>query len=83
MLFLVHQCMRFSNCPKESHKKAVKWIGKYLKGTHDKGIIMTLDLSEGIKCYVDADFAGGWYQQDAEDPVTVMSCTGYVIYFAN
>ena len=33
-------------------------------------------------CYVDADFAGLWNYGDAQDPVSVMSRTGYMIHYA-
>ena len=60
ILFATHQCARFSNDPKKSHETAIKRIGKYLKKTHDKGIIFKVDRQLGLECYVDADFAGGW-----------------------
>lgn len=35
--YAVHQCARFSSCPKQSHAEAVKQIGRYLAGTKEKG----------------------------------------------
>ena len=78
----VHQAARFCTNPKLSHERAVSRIGKYLLGTKDKGIIMKPDRSKGLECFVDADFAGGWNQNDATDADTVMSRTGYVIMYA-
>ena len=37
----------------------------------------------GIECYVDADFAGGWSITTSNDVDNVMSCTGFVIIYAN
>jgi hypothetical protein len=36
--FAVHQCARFCSDPKKSHATAVKYIGRYLATTKDKGI---------------------------------------------
>jgi hypothetical protein len=33
----------------------------------------------GVDCYVDADFAGFWLQEDQQDPLSVKSRTGYLI----
>ena len=38
----VHQCARHCANPKIQHTAAVKWIGRYLLGTKDKGLIMRL-----------------------------------------
>jgi hypothetical protein len=82
-LFAVHQCARFSSNPKLSHERAVKRIVRYLKGTRDKGLIITPDVSKGVQCFVDADFAGGYSTSTSEDPVSVFSRTGYVIFYFN
>ena len=81
MLFAVHQCAQFSVNPKLSHERAVKRIVRYLKGTSDKGIILRPNPQEGIKCYVDADFAGGYSEDTRDDPISVYSRTGYVIFY--
>jgi hypothetical protein len=80
-LYAVHQCARFSADPKLSHERAVKRVIRYLKGTKDKGIILNPNKDKGIQCYVDADFAGGYSTETSEDPVSVFSRTGYVIYY--
>ena len=80
-LFAVHQCARFSANPKLSHERAVKRIVRYLKGTRDKGIILKPNPEDGIKCYVDADFAGGYCDQTRDEPVSVFSRTGYVLFY--
>ena len=50
--------------------------------TSDKGIILKPDESLGLECYVDASFAGGWSQADAQNAECVMSRTGYVLMYA-
>ena len=77
-----HQCARFSADPKASHERAVRYIGKYLLGTKDRGIIYRPNPKKGIECYVDADFAGGWAKADADNPENVLSRSGYTVYYA-
>ena len=77
-----HQCARFNNDPKLSHDRAVKRIVKYLLDTKDKGLIFKPDLSRGLECYVDADFAGGWKDGDQDNPESVLSRSGFVIMYA-
>ena len=83
ILYAVHQCARFSAAPKLSHERAVKRIVKYLKGTRDKGIIMSPDKEKGIQCFVDADFASGFSDEARDDPIAVFSRTGYVLMYFN
>ena len=78
----VHQCARFSINPKRSHEQAIMRIGRYLLATKDKGIIYTPDSTKGLEVYVDADFAGGWDPENADDADTVYSRTGFVICYA-
>jgi hypothetical protein len=80
--FAVHQCKRFCSEPKKSHATAMKYIGRYLALTKDKGI-HAIPNSKGFECYVDASHAGDWKQTAAiDDPSTARSRTGYVIQFA-
>lgn len=81
ILYAVHSAARFSANPKLIHEQAVKRICRYLKGTSDKGMILKPDSSRGIECYVDASFATGWDKSRSEDASTVMSRTGYVIFY--
>jgi hypothetical protein len=37
----------------------------------------------GVECYADADFAGGWNTTTSADVDYPMSCTGFVITYAN
>ena len=83
LAYPVHQCARFSIDPKAEHGKAVKWIGRYLKGTASKGCIMKPDPSKGLEVYVDADFAGNWDKELAgQDIDTARSRHGYIIMYA-
>jgi hypothetical protein len=50
-----------------------------LKGTIDKGLILTPSDAIKLDCYPDADFAGLWNRDDKQDPHCIRSRTGYVI----
>jgi hypothetical protein len=78
-----HQTARFSNDPKLSHEQAIMRIGRYLLGSMNRGIVYEPDPSKGLECYVDADFAGGWSNADADDADNLLSRMGYVFYYAN
>ena len=44
---------------------------------------MKPDRTQGLTCYVDADFAGNWTADQALDPRACLSRTGFVIFYAN
>ena len=72
----------FSSDPKEAHGQAVKRIGRYLKGTADKGLILKPGSSDSLDLYVDADFSGNWDKEvAASDPATAQSRHGYVLFY--
>ena len=77
--FAVHQCARYTFCPKRKHELALIRIGRYLKGTMDKGLIMSPSNTPSVDCYPDADFAGLYGYEDVQDPHCARSRTGYVI----
>jgi hypothetical protein len=79
--YTVSQVARFSANPKQIHARAVKQILRYLKGTINQGTLFKPSSLLKLHCYGDADFAGlhGFEHQD--DPISVRSCTGYVIFF--
>ena len=81
--FAVHQCARYTFDPKRSHEVALKHIGRYLKGTMDKGLIMSPSDGFSLDCFPDADFAGLYGHEDSQDPHCVRSRTGYCILFCN
>jgi hypothetical protein len=80
--YSVHQCAQFSGDPKQSHEQAIKRICRYLKGTSTQGLKFKPDLSQGFQCYVDADWAGNWNKDCADDPANVFSRSGYLITYA-
>jgi hypothetical protein len=47
---------------------ALKQIGRYLKGTRDKGLIMRPSHHLHVDCYPDADLAGLYNNEDAQRP---------------
>ena len=55
---------------------------RYLKHTSDKGLILRPDISRGLECHVDADFAGGFSPEYTADATTCYSRTGFIIWFA-
>jgi hypothetical protein len=73
--FATHQCAGYTHSPKRSHKNALIRIGRYLKGTLDKGLILTPSEILKIDCYPGADFAGLWNRDDVQDPHCVHSRT--------
>lgn len=80
--YITHQCARFSIDPKEEHARALRWLGRYLKGTRDKGIILKPDLNRSLEVHVDADFVGNWDKDETDDPDTARSRHGYIISYA-
>ena len=80
--YIVHQCARFSVCPKIEHARAIRWVGRYLRSTKDKGMILHPDRTKGLEVFVDADFAN-WDPTNTADIDTARSRHGYVIKYAN
>eukprot|EP00956_Cyclotella_meneghiniana_P013545 scaffold19631_cov45-Cyclotella_meneghiniana.AAC.1 len=80
--FAVHQCARYTFKPTSRHFAALKRIGRYLKGTADKGLILRPSKHLHVDCFPDADFAGLYNHEDSQDPHCVRSRTGYVILVA-
>ena len=81
--YATHMCARFSSDPKEQHGAAVKWLGRYLAGTAEQGLIMKADPTKGLEIYPDADFAGAWDPELAgEDIDTARSRHGYIVTYA-
>ena len=79
--YAVNQCARFTHNPKASHATAVKRIIRYLKGTRTKGMQLKPNGQLQVDCYVDADFAGLWSVEDDQDPISVKSRSGHLIFF--
>jgi hypothetical protein len=70
-----HQCARFSISLMRSHKLVRMRIGQYLLSTKERGMIYRPALARGLEVFVDANFAGGWDPEDAENADSVYSCT--------
>ena len=79
--YATHQCARFTENPKIEHGKAVRWLARYLKGTIDKGIIMSPNDSVDLQLFVDADFSGNWTQLESNDRDSARSRHGYIITY--
>jgi hypothetical protein len=77
--FAVHQCTRYTFAPKQKHELPLIRIGRYLKGTADKGLIMKPNDTPCIYCYPDANFAGLYGHEESQDPHCTWSRTGFVI----
>ena len=66
---------RFMANPGKEHWNAVKWIFRYLTGTHDFSILFDQRAGTEAVGYVDSDYAG--------DLDSRKSMTGYVFRFAS
>ena len=81
--FAVSQVARYACSPKCSHELALERIGRYLKGTLDKGLLLKpIPLKEqqfSISVFVDAAFACGSGTEQGTNPEYVESRTGYII----
>ena len=58
ILFSVHLCTRFQYDPRESHLTVVKRILRYLKGTHNLGLMYEKTSEYSLSGFYDADYAG-------------------------
>ena len=79
--YVTHQCARFAACPKKEHGEAIRWLGKYLKGTMDKGMVITAKPEKGLEVYVDTDFAENWDSKEYLDPETARSRHGCLMFY--
>ena len=81
--YAVHQCARFVSDPKREHGDAVRWLGRYLKGTRRMGTILKPLEGKDLEVFVDASFCGDWDPKEAAiDRDTARSRHGYVIMYA-
>jgi len=69
--------------PRLSHEKALKRIGRYLKATREKGLILNPSEELSVDAYPDADFAGLYGHEKSTDPSCAKSRTGFLINVAN
>ena len=81
--YAVNCCARYMFAPKHSHELALKRIGRYLKSTSDRGmVIKPMRELLNVDAYPDADFAGMYGHERPTDPACAKSRTGFVIVFA-
>ncbi len=82
--YAVNCAARYMFNLKKSHEEHLKRIGRYLKATRNRGLIINLSSNIlKIDAYPDADFAGMYGYERHDDPSCMKSCTGYVINVAN
>ncbi len=75
----VNCCTRYMFTPFLVHEVSIKWIGRYLKATRDKGLILNPPIALKIDAYPDADFADLYGHEVITDPACVKSRTGFLI----
>jgi hypothetical protein len=80
--YAVNCCARYMFSPKHCHELALKRIGRYLKGTATRGMVINPTRELSIDAYPDADFAGMYGHENPTDPACAKSRTGFVIVFA-
>jgi hypothetical protein len=82
--YAVNCCARYMFCPKHSHELALKCLGRYLKQTLDRSMVMnsSTDICK-IDAYPNADFAEMYGHEKPMDPSCVKSRSGFVITFAD
>jgi hypothetical protein len=68
--------------PRSIHEIALKWIIKYLLMTPTQGMVYRPDRTKGLKCYVDANFAGNFRRGDPKR-ASCLSRSGYIIMYYN
>jgi hypothetical protein len=69
-------------CPKHCHELALKRIGKYLKATATRGMVINPTSELSIDAYPDSDFAGMYGYESPTDPACAKSRSGFIIVFA-
>lgn len=77
--YAVNCCARYMFAPRLVHEQALKRIGRYLKATRDKGLILNPSGELKVDAYPDADFAGLYGHEKVTDPSCVKSRTGFLI----
>jgi hypothetical protein len=87
--YAVNCSARYMFCPRRSHEEALKRIGRYLKTTRNRGLVLNpvcdsngvADVLQ-IDDYPDADFAGLYGYEENTDPASSKSRTGFAITVA-
>jgi hypothetical protein len=80
--YAVHQCARFTNDPRYEHGQALKWLGRYLYGTREHGIIVKPTKQKDLHLFVDSDWSGLWDKSiAATDSSTARSRHGFILEY--
>jgi hypothetical protein len=79
--YITRQCARFTSDPKKEHGQALRWLGRYLRETKDKGTILRPVKGKDLELYVNADFSGNWDANETWDRDTARSRHGYIIKY--
>ena len=77
--YATHQCERYSTNPHIENGAAVRWLGRYLIGTSNKGMLLHPDTRKGLEVHVNSDFIGSWDPNNVHNAETAKSRHGYVI----
>jgi hypothetical protein len=80
--YAVNCCARYMFAPKHSHELALKRIGRYLKNTSERGMVIQPTRELIVDAYPDADFAGMYGHEKPTDPACAKSRTGFIIMFS-
>jgi hypothetical protein len=82
-LVVVHQLAQLYTNQKESHGKAIKYLGRCLHGTKDMGPIMKTKLPVSLTFYSHADLCRTWEKQnELNNTNTTGSRRGFQVFFA-
>ena len=82
--YAVNCCARYMFCLKHSYETLLRRIGRYLKATQDRGLILNPSSNVcKLDCYPDADFSGMYGHKIPTYTACVKSRTGFVITFAD
>jgi hypothetical protein len=75
--YAVNCCARYMFCPKHCcYELALKRIGRYLKATATRGMVINPTKELSIDAYPDADFAGMYGYESPTDPACAKSRSG-------
>jgi hypothetical protein len=77
--YTVNCCACYMFNPRLSHKKALKRIGRYLKATRDKGLILNSSKVLKVDAFPDTNFAGLYGYAKITCSEVVKSRTGFLI----
>ena len=79
VVYAVNCAVHYIFCPRHSHEVELRRIGRYLKATNWRGLVLDPLSNMMIDCYPDADFSCMYRHKKINDPAFVKSRTGYII----